>query len=134
MTIVASWRTALYAMVKRRSMDSSGRAASLRSRATTARRPCSSWAWVVCGCTRLLAISCCQLMSVSEDEQLRSMQRSLQKCLPSCELGSKFLTGVDSRIHRTVQTLLGLAQGRDDVGETHTADNHQINIAGCQFF
>src|SRR5262249_20532731 len=96
--------------------------------------PCSSWAWVVCGCTRLLAKSCCQLMRVSENEKLCPIHHCTQEWMSSCKLASKLLTRVHSRIHRTVQMSLGLAQGQSDVGETHTTDDHQIHITGCQFF
>ena len=73
-------------------------------------------------------------MGVSENKKLRSIQHCVQERMPRCELGRKFLARVYSGIHRAVQTPLGLAQGRGNVGETRTTDDHQINIAGCQCF
>jgi hypothetical protein len=54
--------------------------------------------------------------------------------VPSVELCSKFLAGVQGRVHRPAQLCFGPAKRWYELGQTHLADDHEIHVASGEFF
>src|SRR3989442_10665365 len=119
----------MYAAAKVRSADRPGRAASLKSRAMSLRKPAISFALVGWRSRRLLAKSFAKLTRISQNQNLLRAHNRGYQVVFRLHLASEFVRRVDRWINRTTYFLFCFAEGARQIGEPDPAYNHQIDVA-----
>jgi hypothetical protein len=68
-------------------------------------------------------------MGITQDEELLSVKHRLQEVVPSMQLCSKFLPGVQGRVHGLVQPSFSAAKRRGEGGSPHMPNAHEVHVA-----